>query len=421
MSIRKFAVNEILPSVIQPLADSSMSAIILTVTLSASLLPFPLYKQCDILWGDDLMGIDAPEEGHRATICQEGCAMSCVAMVLAGAGFALPSATDPATPGSLNAYLIDNGGYHCDAGDCDNLVLDAPDRLTNGKMRLIGEWAMDALSPSSISSALEADDIAYLAHVHNPKTGHVTHFVLLLSYDTETDTFRVNDPGYASTAYARVNVSDILMYELLPAAATVPAAYPLFKQCDPAWGSDVIHVKTVCQVGCLMSSTAMALRQRHILIPPANASAPVNATPGTLNSWLLANGGYVGDTDNLDEEVVVQLDPSRIAWNDTTSMHRTNDLPWATVVDLLDSGAAVIANVMSGEHFVLCVGYDRGAGGDTLYVNDPGFNRPAYSYASDVVGWRLYAIAPDGKRTEFEAQRAALSKALPMAHGIVSK
>jgi hypothetical protein len=28
--------------------------------------------------------------------------------------------------------------------------------------------------------------------------------------------------------------------------------------------------------------------------------------------------------------------------------------------------------------------------GDTLYVNDPGFNRQSYSYKSDVVGWRLY-------------------------------
>lgn len=48
------------------------------------------------------------------------------------------------------------------------------------------------------------------------------------------------------------------------------------------------------------------------------------------------------------------------------------------VVELVDSHAAVIINVMHGEHFVLVVGYDRAVGGDTLFVNDPGFNRPSY-------------------------------------------
>jgi hypothetical protein len=34
--------------------------------------------------------------------------------------------------------------------------------------------------------------------------------------------------------------------------------------------------------------------------------------------------------------------------------------------------------------------YDKKIGGDTLFVNDPGFNRASYSYSNDVVGWRLY-------------------------------
>ena len=36
-------------------------------------------------------------------------------------------------------------------------------------------------------------------------------------------------------------------------------------------------------------------------------------------------------------------------------------------------GRPVIANVMHGGHFVLVVGYDT-IDGDTLYVNDPGFD-----------------------------------------------
>ena len=39
------------------------------------------------------------------------------------------------------------------------------------------------------------------------------------------------------------------------------------------------------------------------------------------------------------------------------------------------------------------MGYDDALRGDVLFVNDPGFTKPSYSYAKDVVGWRLYAMA----------------------------
>ena len=73
-------------------------------------------------------------------------------------------------------------------------------------------------------------------------------------------------------------------------------------------------------------------------------------------------------------------------------MHTTNDLTWREVVALLDAGAPVIANVMKGHHFVLVVGVDDPVHGDTLYVNDPGFERSTYSFAADVVGWRFYNV-----------------------------
>ena len=40
---------------------------------------------------------------------------------------------------------------------------------------------------------------------------------------------------------------------------------------------------------------------------------------------------------------------------------------------------------------MLVVGY--AGDGDTLYVNDPGFERSTYSFAADVVGWRLYNVS----------------------------
>jgi hypothetical protein len=100
------------------------------------------------------------------------------------------------------------------------------------------------------------------------------------------------------------------------------------------------------------------------------------STPGTLNAWLRKNGGYVPGTDDFEESAAEKISPVHIRWTNS-SMHRTNDLEWSEVVALVDSHAAVIINVMHGGHFVLVVGYDQKLGGDTLFVNDPGFNRPS--------------------------------------------
>ena len=60
--------------------------------------------------------------------------------------------------------------------------------------------------------------------------------------------------------------------------------YPLYKQCDSAWGNDQLGTssKTICQAGCLMSSAAMAL-----------SGTGHSYNPKTLNQWLKGHGGYV--------------------------------------------------------------------------------------------------------------------------------
>ena len=65
--------------------------------------------------------------------------------------------------------------------------------------------------------------------------------------------------------------------------------YPMYKQCDPAWGTDQLGTssKTICQAGCAISSVSMAL-----------SGIGKSFNPKTLNQWLKAHAGYVGG-DNL--------------------------------------------------------------------------------------------------------------------------
>ena len=75
----------------------------------------------------------------------------------------------------------------------------------------------------------------------------------------------------------------------VPAGSIIPKHYPIFKQCDARWGKDYIYTQTVCDVGCLMSSTSMALNGHDIKVA-GNA-----ANPGVLNTWLKNHHGYEGN------------------------------------------------------------------------------------------------------------------------------
>ena len=200
---------------------------------------------------------------------------------------------------------------------------------------------------------------------------------------------------------------------------TIPYEYPIFKNCGNLWGSDIMVTKTICQVGCLMSSTSMGLSFYDIKLPRINGISngiSIWPTPGTLNTWLQQNGGY-DDDDDFIEPVLVNADPSRISWP-ADAMHKTNDLSYSTgtlryrlcfiraytyilntqthiltnflptVAAYIEAGRVVIGNVMDGGHFVLLTGYSDD--GDTFAVNDPGFDTPTYSYSNDIVGYRIF-------------------------------
>jgi hypothetical protein len=339
--------------------------------------------------------------------------MTSVAMALNGLG--LPDIT----PATLNAWLMAHEGYECAAQDCNNLVLDAPERLVldrPGQEKLL-LFVSEAQKPSE---DVLTQQLAAGSHIHACHVRHNGHFVLATGTQVNPTTKElevlVNDPNYNVTYYPYANISDIIVYAL---KAVQPQVYPLYKQCNSSWGNNTMVSLTICDVGCLMSSVSMALAGKQIPIPRPDGSF-VASDPATFNTWLQNNKGYVGD-NNLEEAAVPALNPSRVSWP-ADGMHTTNDLPVSTIVDYLNKGRVVIANVDKGGHFVLVVGYDQGANTTVssprrsgirasitrpstlpvsksvyppnddvfFYIHDPGFSRGTYSYTTDIVGWRIF-------------------------------
>ena len=143
-------------------------------------------------------------------------------------------------------------------------------------------------------------------------------------------------------------------------------------------GSNAIVHKTICAVGCLLTSTTMVLRSKGIQIDGEDA------TPARLNAWLQTHGGY-DDDDDLDEAVVAKIDP-RLGWTNE-SKHTKPDVAWATLVAMLAGGAPVIANVMKGRHFVLVVAMPATATRSTWAT--PACAPPA---RSPPIGWLAFIM-----------------------------
>ena len=137
--------------------------------------------------------------------------------------------------------------------------------------------------------------------------------------------------------------------------------FPMYKQCDSKWGSNALGTssKTICQAGCLMSSAAMAL-----------SGIGKSYNPGTLNTWLKANGGYV--SGNL------------YVWASVNKLGMTfkGFVSNSEIKRNLDSKNIVILNVHNGGHWVLATGYS----GDNILVNDPGYSTTSYSLSQIVNG-----------------------------------
>lgn len=117
-----------------------------------------------------------------------------------------------------------------------------------------------------------------------------------------------------------------------------------------------------------MSSVSMVLNDCHKTV---NGGA---ATPGTLNTWLRANGGYA--SGNL-------FVWGSVAKFGMTFVGFTTDHTQAR--NYFKAGNAVILNVRNGGHYVLMTGIS----GTNYIVNDPGFTKTSYTQA-EVVKTAIY-------------------------------
>jgi hypothetical protein len=149
--------------------------------------------------------------------------------------------------------------------------------------------------------------------------------------------------------------------------------FPLYKQCDPKWGNEQLGTgsHTICQIGCLLSSAAMAL---------AGTGHPTY-NPSTLNTWLKAHGGYV----QSELFVWASINPIGLVFEGKFAN--------SEIKRALDLNKIVICNVHNGGHWVLATGYN----GDNILVNDAGYNTNYYNINDIVNGENgIYHVAGTG-------------------------
>lgn len=158
---------------------------------------------------------------------------------------------------------------------------------------------------------------------------------------------------------------------------------PMYKQTDSRWSGDIMAGnETIGDIGCAMTSIAMALKFKNITIYGADT------TPKNLNSWLKSNSGY-DSGGNIYWESIEKLNSSRITFQGRYYGGTTTSLSSATLRSYLDAGnKAIIAQVRNGTHWVLLRGHN---GGLIFAVNDPAYSNTSYAN-TDFTGFAVYTI-----------------------------
>eukprot|EP01033_Poteriospumella_lacustris_P007894 gene7894-5672_t len=141
------------------------------------------YKQCDSRWASQQLG------WCDLTLCNAGCAMTSVAMMLATKGVSID-------PSSLDIYLSNNGGY---ANGCDIIWGRADD------FGVTTFQGLEDANEEEICNGLSQGH-GIIANVNNGG-----HWVLLTGC-AGNGVFYVNDPGYNRDTYSIWDISIEAVY-----------------------------------------------------------------------------------------------------------------------------------------------------------------------------------------------------------------
>jgi len=131
--------------------------------------------------------------------------------------------------------------------------------------------------------------------------------------------------------------------------------YPLYKQCDGRWGSDHLGRDiTICKVGCLITSVAMAFKGLNKQINNQDV------TPKNFNTFLRNNNGYSGN-------LYMWSSVSRFGFRYLGQPRDINQIK-----NHICSNNIVTLNVDRGGHWVLAIGVNNDG---TIQILDPAPNR----------------------------------------------
>eukprot|EP00823_Brevimastigomonas_motovehiculus_P005125 TRINITY_DN359_c0_g1_i1.p1 TRINITY_DN359_c0_g1~~TRINITY_DN359_c0_g1_i1.p1 ORF type:complete len:236 (+),score=30.50 TRINITY_DN359_c0_g1_i1:25-708(+) len=191
----------------------------------AAQLNYPLYKQCDPKWGDRELGTadECNACGKKpATICREGCAMTSLSMGLAGNNVTIDDSGVVITSGTMNDWVRAHQGYYCIGGDCNNLKLTVPEKVSKKfNIQFIGEDqkpSVDILRKWVLNPGYIV--IPHLYKLH--------HFILATGVDAkETNKFYVNDPAFDTKFYPYEDFSDIIVYTIQAADSNENVVLPV--------------------------------------------------------------------------------------------------------------------------------------------------------------------------------------------------
>jgi len=233
---------------------------------------------------------------------------------------------------------------------------------------------------------ITADEVLFHDHASQPASQYAAHV--------------------SSRAIRKLPTASVAGMGQIPAQ---PVEVPKLYQCDERWGQAGLGTcagSTICSHGCAITATAMVFQY---------LGTPID--PGTLNAWLVDNGGYALGC------LIYWATAANINPNITYVGSMEQD--WERLKSELDAGYPVIVEVDTyGMHFVVVTGYE----GDTFFINDPAYasRTTLDAYGNSFVRMQIYHGPLDGSSCsgpllEYpERQAISTSQTIPFRWSAVS-